>query len=166
MLAAMRWWLVALCACGRVNFDPLGGGSSGDGGGSAGDGGGSAGDGSVQSGDGDLCQTATVIDIDQLLPTDLATAADDYPGSICGNGIDIVFRIDIPNAGNYTVSLTTQFGGVESVSAMCPPPVQGSCHGFGATQTDNNTVPFATGANYIVIDRTMGTGTGLTITVH
>ena len=104
----MRWWLAfALAACGRVAFDPLGGG--GEAGVSRGDGGGSAKmDGGTQLTDGAMpdafvpCANAFALTQGMLFTTSTCASGDHFDG--CGPAAtqEVILKFTATTTGTYT----------------------------------------------------------------
>ena len=169
----MRWAVALLyvCACGRVNFDPLGEGVLGDGGtAGSGDGGGPS-DGGAGSGvdappiAGDTCTTARAINIGDVLQNEsLIGAADDH-SVICSGGIDVVYRFTQPVTGTRQVDVLADFDGIAWVNTGgngCP-PVTGGCQQFSADVQYSGTPTVGAGTRDIMIEKTGGAGTSFVI---
>jgi hypothetical protein len=156
-----------LTACGRINFDPPGGGGTVEGATDGRPGDGVGGDGAGSGGAlGDRCTNPRSISIgDVILAESIADAADDYPSTGCGSGPDVVYEFQQPATMNRTVSIGGGFTGSFAVTTTCP-PTPSTCRQFAADYTYvNDTQNLPAGPVYIVIEKTGGIGTDFMITV-
>jgi hypothetical protein len=157
--------ILALGACGRIGFDPLGGGGTGDGGGNGIDG--SPTDGSSVDGPGmavpmggETCASAVPLAFGTSGIGSIAGAVNDLgvlPG--CVNGPDIVYRISVPATANHRLYLRPSFNAALTLANACP-PAGGACQTVIENQTYDNMPQFQVGTMYVIIDKTGGTGTG------
>ena len=153
--------VIALAACGRIGFDPLGAGD--DGSGSSGDAmGGDAGSGYA----GESCATAGVLVFgQQLTAQSLAAATYDVTAAPCAVGIDVVYRLTSATSGLRTFTIAADFGGALVTAQDCP-PIGVSCSGFMANQMQNSMTSVQVGTTYVIVEKSSGTGTTFSIRVQ
>ncbi|HEY5925985.1 MAG TPA: hypothetical protein VIV11_30070 [Kofleriaceae bacterium] len=153
----MRAWfaLVVCCACGRVNFDPLGGGDD------------QAGDGSTPSGSGETCAEPRAIGAGMLLPDEsLAGAGNDITNGPCVDGIEVVYRLDVTESREYAVTILATFDGGLWMSMQCP-SAGGACVPYTANMSRLlNPIVDAGSTWYIIVDKTAGAGTTFSLAVQ
>jgi hypothetical protein len=158
----LGWALLVLASCGRVGFDPLGGG--GDGGPGAGDGttGGSDTGGS-ETGDpvaGEDCASAVDLAIGSSGTETFTGVANDVAPliSFCPDGVEIVYRVTVGSTQDRMLHFKPTFDATLSTSSQCPPS-GGGCQTVITNQTFDKSEQFQSGTNFIIIDKTGGQGT-------
>ena len=159
----MRRWIVLVCACGRLNFDPLGEGSASGDGAAGGD---TLGVDSVAI-SGDSCANPRDIVIGQVFSSEtLAGANDDYPG-LCQVGPDVVYRFT-QTSGARQIDLLADFNGyvyIQTAGTGCP-PTTGGCQSFVANTQYTGSPTISAGTRHILVEKTGGTGTSFSISVQ
>jgi len=147
--------LVALVACGRIGFDPVGG--------TAGD----ANDTDAAiGGAGEACASAGVLVIGQPLSgQSLAGAANDVSTAPCPDGVDVVYAVTSSTTAMRNFVIDANFSGALVVARMCP-PIGFSCTGFIANTQQSSGMNIMTGTTYVIIEKTSGAGTTFSLSLQ
>ena len=157
----LRYLVVGLASCGRIWFEPLGGGAPGDGSGS------STSDvpaGTLPPG-GETCTTATPIAFGTSGTGSIAGATNDVQFPPCADGVDIVYQLSAATAGLHHIVIVPTFNGIMTTSTMCP-PLTGGCAALSANMTGDEMASFEVGTNYVIIEKTSGAGTSFDLTIQ
>ena len=146
--------LIVCCACGRINFDPLGGDDQ-------------SGDGGNPSGSGETCADPRAIAATTVLPDEsIAGATNDATTGGCVDGVELVYRFDVTASREYAVTILATFDGGLYIAQQCPPS-SGSCVPFSANMSRLlNPILDAGETWYIVVDKTGGAGTTFSLAVQ
>ena len=150
----MKRLAVVLASCGRIGFDPLGGGPTGDGGGSGG---------SLAPG-GEACANAVTLTPPLSGTATFTGTSDDIAGtSLCPDvGVDIVYAIS--STAVRTLHFAPTFSGQLILSATCP-PVAFTSVCFPASPTMPADGNFS-GSGYFIVKKMPGGGTTFELDVH
>jgi hypothetical protein len=163
-----RTYLLLLAGCGRIAFEPTGGGGddspiTGD---ARRDGAGSGQDAVTGGTGGETCATPRDIPLGQTLTGQtMSGAQNDFANPAClSGGVEVVYSFT-STAVQRTLTISADFDGVMALSSTCPIN-SGTCTPFTAGFPRSPAPTVSNGINYIIIDKTGGSGMTFSIGVQ